>query len=69
MESMDLLEAGEATPERKKVYFDGTEVEVWENPDAHFGATPADLKCFFSEGSWIALFNAMTLAARPDPSV
>ena len=61
------MEATKTVPERRKVYFDGDEVEVWENPDAHFGATPEDLKAYFDEGSWIALFNAMTLAARPDP--
>ena len=66
---MDILEAmdpSEALGERRKVYFDGDEVEVWENPDIHFGATPADLKGYYYEGSWVALFNAMTLASRPD---
>ena len=59
----------EANPELQKVYFDGAEVEVWENPDTHFGASPSDLKGFFDEGSWVALFNAMTLASSPDSSV
>ncbi len=60
------VNGAETTLERQRVYFDGDEVEVWENPDVHFGATPSDLKGFFREGSWIALFNAMTLAAAPD---
>lgn len=68
MKNVETIEFTDAL-ERKRVYFDGTEVEVWENPDAHFGATPSDLKEFFHEGSWVALFNAMTLASRPDPSV
>lgn len=52
--------------ERQKVYFDGTEVEVWENPDVHFGASPDDLRGFYQEGSWVALFNAMTLASNAE---
>lgn len=65
MEATESQEFTAPVP-RRKVYFDGTEVEVWENPDVHFGATPADLKGFFNEGSWVALFNAMALASRPE---
>ena len=60
------METTKTLEEPQKLYVDGDEVEVWENPDAHFGASPADLKAYFNEGSWVALFNAMTLTSMPD---
>ena len=60
------MESTKEREARQKLYFDGDEVEVWENPDAHFGASPAGLKAYFNEGSWVALFNAMTLTSQPD---
>jgi hypothetical protein len=50
--------------ERRWVVYDGRAVQVWENPDVSFGATPAHLRRYFEGGSWVLLFNAITLAAR-----
>lgn len=50
--------------ERRWVVYEGRAVEVWENPDVSFGASPAHLRQYFEGGSWVLLFNAMTLAAR-----
>ena len=48
--------------ETRTLYVGDTEVEVWEHPEVRFGVTPADLRRYFEQGHWVALFNAMTLA-------
>ncbi len=63
MESKESLQTALRT-----VYVDGAPMQVWDNPDASFGATPEDLRGFRREGSWVALFNAIALSARLEAS-
>ena len=48
--------------ETRKMYVGDTEVEVWEHPEVRFGVTPTDLRTYFENGHWVALFNAMMLS-------
>ena len=53
--------------EMRTIHVDGATVEVWENPDVSFGANPDDLRAYHARGDWVALYNAITLAAGVSP--
>lgn len=53
--------------EIRTIHVDGAVVEMWENPDVPFGASPDDLRAYHARGDWIALYNAISLAAGVSP--
>ncbi len=47
----------------RKVWVEGEPFEIWENPDAPFEGTPAELKLYAARGRWDLVFNALVLGA------
>ena len=55
------------TQDRHTFYVGGQLLEMWENPEAAFRCSPAELERYAVGGDWVSLFNALVLIGERDP--
>lgn len=48
---------------KHRLFVNGQQLEIWENPALPFGCALNDLETYCLNARWILLFNAMVLAA------
>ncbi len=63
------MDTSPSLPKLRRVFVDGVPIEVWDNPDVPFGVSAEDLHSYYADSDWVALFNAITLAAGGAQSV
>jgi len=56
-----------ADTEPRRIWVDGTPIDVWENPRAHFSWTSSAIRSYACTERWESLFNALVLFIDSDP--
>ena len=51
----------------RRIWVEGSAIDVWENPGVHFSWTPSAIEGYVRAGQWESLFNALVLLADSDP--
>lgn len=51
----------------RRIWVDGTPIDVWENPGVRFSWTPDAIRSYLRTERWESLFNALVLISDSDP--
>ncbi len=51
----------------RRIWIAGTQIDIWDNPQASFSWTPGAIQGYASAGQWASLFNALVLLGDSDP--
>lgn len=51
----------------RRIWVDGTPIDVWENPRVRFSWTPDAIRSYAHTERWESLFNALVLISDCDP--
>ncbi len=62
----ESLLRGNAETLSRQVWVEGKSFEIWENPEAPFEGSAADLKAYAARGRWDLVFNALVLGATSE---
>jgi hypothetical protein len=53
--------------EVRRIWVDGTPIDVWESPGVRFSWTPSAIEGYARAERWESLFNALVLIADSNP--
>ena len=53
--------------ESRRIWVNGTPIDVWENPRVRFSCTPDAIRRYARSECWESLFNALVLIIDSEP--